>query len=211
MSTIANNWKRIELWLTTNAPEALEYLKGPATEDAIGRAEAKLRLKLPDDVRASLLVHDGSANPTSDYGIAEGFVLYSLDKVIKTRELMHRLRASGDIPASLDREAEPDPGVRPVWWHDNWIPVAANTSRVLVCVDLDPAPGGSFGQLVLYISDTSDRKVIAPSFAAWLERIATRLESGTIVARRDDTGELEAIGGWHPDEETDDETDDDSP
>ncbi len=190
MSDIPQIWRRIEHWLAEHAPEALVQLRPGASPTAIERAEAKLKAPLLPEYRASVLVHDGSANPSIDHGLMEGYVLYSLEKVLKTRELLRELDKSSPPSQSQHARALPAPGVRQAWWDDGWIAIAGDTMRDLVCIDTVPAPGGTVGQLVRYISDTPDRDLIAPSFGAWLARVATNLEGGELVADRDSDGDL---------------------
>jgi hypothetical protein len=48
-------------------------------------------------------------------------------------------------------------------------------------IDLDPAAGGVVGQLLEFDHEVGPRCVLAPSFTAWLQRIATGLEEGKFV------------------------------
>lgn len=59
-------WRRIERWLARHAPATYKSLRPPATPLAIARAEAGMGARLPDDLRASLLRHDGA----SDWGFS---------------------------------------------------------------------------------------------------------------------------------------------
>jgi cell wall assembly regulator SMI1 len=50
-----------------------------------------------------------------------------------------------------------------------------------VCADMDPAQGGTVGQLILYEHDFEERKVLYPSLLDWLRACADDLESGEYV------------------------------
>jgi cell wall assembly regulator SMI1 len=52
-------WDRLESHLREHAPSVLQTLNPPATDDQIRAAEQTLARKLPDDLAASLRVHDG--------------------------------------------------------------------------------------------------------------------------------------------------------
>lgn len=56
---VNQQWRRIEGWLARNAPRTGAALAGPARVRAIAVAEAQMGLRFPDDLRASLLRHDG--------------------------------------------------------------------------------------------------------------------------------------------------------
>ncbi|MEU4719732.1 SMI1/KNR4 family protein [Nonomuraea dietziae] len=53
-------WLRVERWLKRHAPVTHAALRGPARARTIAVAEAQTGLRFPDDLRASLLRHDGS-------------------------------------------------------------------------------------------------------------------------------------------------------
>ncbi|GAA0854734.1 SMI1/KNR4 family protein [Streptosporangium amethystogenes subsp. fukuiense] len=57
---VNRQWRRIERWLAANAPESLRTLGRPARARTIAVAEAQMGLRFPDDLRASLLRHDGA-------------------------------------------------------------------------------------------------------------------------------------------------------
>jgi cell wall assembly regulator SMI1 len=82
-------------------------------------------------------------------------------------------------------QSEPSGPVRPVWWSNLWIPITDNAFGDNYCVDLDPAPGGSVGQIISVWHDDSHRTVLAPSFRYWLDGFANGLESGLYIFSED--------------------------
>ncbi|MFI6812570.1 hypothetical protein ACIBG7_09185 [Nonomuraea sp. NPDC050328] len=56
---VNRQWRRIERWLAENAPVTRATLARPARARTIAIAEAQMNLRFPDDLRASLLRHDG--------------------------------------------------------------------------------------------------------------------------------------------------------
>ncbi len=200
MTDVESSWKRIERWLEAGAPEAASELLPPTTLAAIAKAEATLGMTLPDDYRASLLCHAGEEQDS--YGVM-GHMLWPLTKVISTRAMMLKFKADGVWPPEIDGNARPGPGVRKSWFHEAWLPIAANGSRDMVCLDLAPAEGGTVGQLIQYFGDMKDRNVIAPSVGDWLAQRADDMASGRVIAKRDEsTGDL--IGLRHIDDPDDD-------
>ena len=53
-------WDRIEAWLKINAPEMMNHLLPGVTEQDIRKAEAIFDLALPEEVKASYRIHNGS-------------------------------------------------------------------------------------------------------------------------------------------------------
>lgn len=52
-------WERIEAWLGSQLPAALDNLRPPATEAELSALEAAMGRPLPEDLRALLSIHDG--------------------------------------------------------------------------------------------------------------------------------------------------------
>jgi len=176
MEPVRTAWKRIETWLAANAPSCLDALLPPAAGPAIEDAAAKVNARWPDDYRASLAIHEGQGGQA--LGLIGGWYLVPLAEVIE----LHAMLA--DLHRELDPDLDPTivaaPGVRDVWWTPGWVPVADDHAGNHVCLDLDPAPGGSYGQLVLFLHDRPQRRLVARDFAAWLERAATWMEQGRV-------------------------------
>ncbi|MCK2220632.1 hypothetical protein MF672_043545 [Actinomadura sp. ATCC 31491] len=57
---VDRQWRRIERWLRANAPRTYRTLNGPGRAGTIAVAEAQMGVDFPDDLRASLLRHNGS-------------------------------------------------------------------------------------------------------------------------------------------------------
>jgi hypothetical protein len=57
--------------------------------------------------------------------------------------------------------------------------VACTTDSGIALVDLDPAPAGKLGQVILFFHDDGKRLCVADSVGAWLAAIAADLEAGS--------------------------------
>jgi cell wall assembly regulator SMI1 len=144
---------------------------------------------LPDDVRACYRIHDGQ-----DWG-ADGYRLpflhgggwLSLKEMVADWRVWKSVLETGNLG---DNRGEPDGPIRPYWWHPAWIPVATGGIGVTVCLDLDPAPGGSVGQIVEVIHDEPGRELLADSFTEWLEQFADDLEDDLYEASEEYAGGL---------------------
>jgi cell wall assembly regulator SMI1 len=167
---VLRGWERLERWLRRNAGPLAESLRPGVTDAELAAVEARLGLALPDEVRAFYRVHDGA-------GFVLAFVedeLLSLDDAARTRASMNDLgwgRPGG--PPNEGRAVGP---VKPLWWSRDWLPFVGRSW--MLCVDLDPPPGGRRGQIVSYAKDDQEREVVHSSIGAWLEHWADRLEAG---------------------------------
>jgi hypothetical protein len=61
--------------------------------------------------------------------------------------------------------------VQPVHYTGGWVPFADDGGGCLLCVDVDPGPKGTFGQVVQWELRGGGAFVRAPSLAAFLKRV----------------------------------------
>ncbi|MGW6501652.1 hypothetical protein [Nonomuraea angiospora] len=62
-AAVNRQWRRIERWLREHAPRTYASLGAPGRAGTIALAEAQTGLEFPDDLRASLLRHNGMSGP----------------------------------------------------------------------------------------------------------------------------------------------------
>ncbi|MGI5273423.1 SMI1/KNR4 family protein [Nonomuraea sp. CA-218870] len=114
---VNRQWRRIEAWLKANAPRSHRRLGGPAKAGTIAVAEAQMGLRFPDDLKASLLRHNG--------GLALlGHWAYD------TRAIRDTWRMLCEVD---DMDLPGDP--RGDWWDGRMIPFAADGSGNHLVVD----------------------------------------------------------------------------
>jgi len=176
---VRDSWARIEAWLAEHARFVLDSLNPGASPADIKVAAAALGVEgLPDDFVRSWLIHDGQdwrTCPPLVAGWLGSYSLLPLKKVVGRWETLTGLLSSGTFDEVRGKPRGP---VRADWWNQRWVPIAANASGDLVCLDLDPPPGGAAGQVIEYLHDDRDRTVLAASLGAWLGEFATDLEVG---------------------------------
>ena len=180
---IEHAWQRIESWLRENAPDTLASLRPGAAPAEIAVTEAHLGVTLPDDLRASYLIHDGQTDISS---LIEGVELLSLSNVCIQWTIWKDLLDDGTFEDSVSAPVGP---IRPEWWNARWIPLTRDGGGNSHCLDLDPAPGGGVGQIITMWHDEDTREILAPSFGAWLTQFADELDEGE-YAYGDDYGRL---------------------
>jgi cell wall assembly regulator SMI1 len=177
-------WRRFEAVLQAAAPDLYADLAraAPATARAIAAAEGCIGLSLPEDVRASYTVHDGSGGacilPQSyGHGCVNFVALLSLDEVVRDAQLWRAFH----FDESNHSRARPDGPIKRTWWNRRWVPVTWDGGGDHLCLDFDPAPGGVSGQVIGFSHETGPVRVVADSWRSYLERVATDLETGRLL------------------------------
>jgi cell wall assembly regulator SMI1 len=170
------SWRRIVAWYEANTPPGTLCLPAGASQAAVGAAEAKLGLRLPDDLRSFYLRHDG---------LGGSWLLYfgeflSLAGLVMQWEWYAEMERTADPADPLYQTKAISGPIKPVWWSSLRLPITDNSGNHTM-IDLDPPSGGAVGQVIEYDHEVGPTRVLAPSFATWLARIATALETGKLV------------------------------
>lgn len=180
-----NYWLRIENWIKAHLPGIIDTLQPAATPIDLQKLEDLVKLPLPQSFKDFLAVHNGQVWGTH-------LKLMDTDRLLSTEDIAmewegwlavmpeinaFNLEMFGEVAGS-----EPDAGIKPDWWNEAWIPITSNGSGDSYCIDLDPADGGTHGQIIRLWHDIPDRELIAPSFAEWIDRFVLDLESGVYRA-----------------------------
>lgn len=174
-------WLRIEAVLRVAAPDLYASLAHPASAQAVEASETRIGVSFPADVRASYAIHDGSGGacilPQSAYGSwVTGVPLLSLDEVVRDTQMWREFRFD-----EVDhRRARPDGPIRQNWWNCHWVPLTWDGGGDHLCLDFDPAPGGVTGQIICFSHEVGPVNVVANSWRAYLEQVATDLETGRL-------------------------------
>lgn len=183
-TAVTKAWQRIERWLAANAPQIHESLNPPAAAGEIEQLAAIMGQDLPPDLVASYQIHNGQNDESEgggmmpfgkDYGdIAHS--LASIQEVIMDYEMMTDLLESGDF---VGIEKEPHDAIKTAPWNKAWIPIANDGGGDYHCVDLDPGPRGTRGQIITVVEGNT-QAVIADSLAEWLQKIAGEMEANAL-------------------------------
>ena len=173
---LAENWRRIVAWYEAKAQPGTLHLPPGASEEALRAAEVQLGLRLPDDLRSFYRLHDGLGGSWFlHYG--EFLSLGNLAMQLGWYAEMERTQDPADPLYQTKALSGP---IKPVWWSSRRLPVTDNSGDHTM-IDLDPPPEGTVGQVIAYDHEVGPTRVLAPSFSAWLARIATALEAGKLI------------------------------
>ncbi|MEL6982910.1 MAG: SMI1/KNR4 family protein, partial [Actinomycetota bacterium] len=147
-------WDEFEDWLGRHQPKKLGTLRPPATVAEVTELEVTLGRELPDDVRRSLLRHDGEQE--YQRSVHPAFALLSVAEAAQTISGNRRL---GD---------EEDFG--DWWWRDSYLPIASSGSGDYCCIDLDAEPGAD-DRVIIWYHDDLDRPAVGTSYVQWLSQV----------------------------------------
>jgi cell wall assembly regulator SMI1 len=185
-------WSRIENWIRANSPQVLEVLQPGASDAEIQALEAFLSIQFPDDVKNLYRLCNGQSK--YGFGVLNGREFLSLQRIKDEWSVWKDLLDAGTFEDKNGRDQGSDPGIgiRNVWWSAQWIPLTYDGGGNHDCLDLNPAEGGNWGQIITMWHDDGERKIIAPSFRAWLEHFAEGLESGQYLFSEEYNGIVNA-------------------
>ena len=176
MRRVESSWKLLEEVLWEHAHSVYKALCKPASDATIKRLEKILGKSLPADFRQSLRIHDGLSE-TDQPCLFDGKVLLSSKRIAsewKMRCKVHGDDDPGGCPDTKDRRIKNDR-----WWRPGWVPVMEQDGDMPL-MDLDPGPGGKRGQIFRFRNNGGrPREVIAPTFKAWLSKVADELRHAT--------------------------------
>jgi len=154
-------WKRIQTWLAANAPQGHGQLRPAASADSVSAAEEAICLKLPADLKASFLVHDGQVDEPGLIG-GEGWCLLSLHEIVEQWQRWSKSESQ-------------DVGCVPIAW-----------DAMGDYIFLDLRDSEQPGRVMVQRRDSAVPDPVAPSFRSWLEDFANRLDNGEFAYSEDD-------------------------
>lgn len=175
---VNRQWRRIESWLKRHAPRSHRTLGKPGKAADIAAAEAEMGLRFPDDLRASLLRHDGSIYLDDTW--AFGFLGNSNASVA---EILDNWRGLCEIDGDNDGDGG-DADARMEWWDGRMLAVGADgmgDHLVVDSVQRDVGTTDHEGSMSFRPGGVRIR-----SFHALLKATADAMEHGT------------SIGYWKP-------------
>ena len=186
MSKVAKAWERIDRWFSDNAADEFELAPGASNEE-IDRVESEIGLSLPNEMKESYRIHNGSSRL---WFFEQGYLM-PLDKpgelskreqslfttVIESRTSMMEMLEEGYFEDE-DFVSYPEGPIRDDWWHAGWVPITCNDGGDHLCVDLSPEEGGKIGQVIDWWHEQGATGLVAKSFSDLLTATADRFEAG---------------------------------
>ncbi len=169
---IKTAWDAIEQWYSTNG--IADQLNPPATPEAIDALATQLGVTLPDQLRESLLRHDGA--PEGSWPRGE---LLSCERIVNETADWRQLLADGEL---ADRTpSEPSPQMAPVWWHQSWLCLDSDGGGNGAVMDLAPQGDGTVGQILDMDHEVGPSGPREPDLAAYLNTVGGELDDFTVT------------------------------
>jgi cell wall assembly regulator SMI1 len=169
-------------WLESHAPGFHGSLADPLNDAVLAEAEALIGRKLPVDYVRFLRQHDGQRFvPGREPGIGTLSPIFRAFEILPLGYAGSEWRSMREWGEGMG-DIEVDGPVRPLYVHDAWWPFTViYGSSHHHCIDLDPAPGGDVGQIIVVSMKDDRRTVLAPSFDAFMERLVAILDDSTVA------------------------------
>jgi len=143
-------------WLENVAPDEMNE---PASASTVAKLNEAYGGRVPEDVLKVYAWHDGGQIPDPWWELIE------IDQVVRIK----------DLHASM-----PDLHEETNWWRDSWVPIGADDDGNHLCVDLDGCFDGVPGQLLVFLHDDRERRILAPSLRAYLETLLSACQDGIL-------------------------------
>lgn len=163
------DWGALTAALATAAPEVFASLRPPAAEAELAALERTLGRPLPAAFREVYRATDGQAGGAvalirAPDGDAGEYVLLPLSQV----RLLAGSFSADEIEQYADETVKADRGVKREWCAAGWVAFAENGAGDFYCLDLDPAKGGTVGQVVHFSHESGDRPRVAKGLTDFL-------------------------------------------
>ncbi|KAH6652202.1 glucan synthesis regulatory protein [Truncatella angustata] len=104
---VSHSWKRIDNWAEENYPELWDQLCEGATNNDMNELEHQLDCSLPQDVRDSLMVHDGQERGGTPTGIVFGSMLLDCEEIVQERDQWLRVNQEYLLETQVVKPAVP--------------------------------------------------------------------------------------------------------
>lgn len=178
----------IQAWVSENAPSHLPHLNGPANADEIEMVENEIGLKLPEDFKEFLKLHNGEDDTSWLAILGDGNQLLTCESIINQYKIEQQVGRDLLDPEMETVEFWKDRvagnvifikgAVQPLTLHQRWIPFTNMNGDVIRYFDFSPAPGGVAGQVIEVDQEGCVYEVVANSFSDMLEAYLSDLRNG---------------------------------
>jgi cell wall assembly regulator SMI1 len=196
--SVRESWQRIAKWASENIPEGKFCLAEGASEGQIADLERILGFPLPEDVRESYRTHNGTNETPFPFKDQEHVTLDYIGKAYEMRRGWVS-DPNNEVPRYIEGP------IKPVWWSLHRVQLTDDGGGNGLMIDLDPADGGTVGQVIEHSRDEGPLCVHAASWGELLKRIADDSETGRYVYGRKgnmwglaDDGSVSVVGKPEP-------------
>lgn len=187
---LAKTWARIRSWLSREYPELGDTLNYGILPQDLAQIEMQFGFSLPAVVRESYLCVDGQEAESSagcSEGLFFGLTFLPLESVLEEWRFWREVDSDPSTGANdylrQSMQSIPPGWVRKEYSQRGWIPLIADKAGNYLGIDLNPAEGGSIGQVIVFGRDFDTKVVLwngdgVTGWAKWLAGFVDELESG---------------------------------
>ncbi|ORY71736.1 glucan synthesis regulatory protein [Pseudomassariella vexata] len=104
---ISHSWKRIDHWAEENYPELFDQLCEGCTHNDLNELEHQLDCSLPQDVRDSLMMHDGQERGGTPTGIIFSSMLLDCEEIVQEWDQWRKVNQEFLLETSVVKPAIP--------------------------------------------------------------------------------------------------------
>lgn len=162
--------------LANVAPQlaALSLNKGAADAE-IESFEQSANKKLPGDLKQLYKEINGNVQEENFGNFFYGLTFYSLEEALTEWNFRKRFSEEGNALSLAHHDKQIDGSNL---YNTDWIPIATDGSRDVVCVDLAPTGSGTYGQIIYLDGTYNTGIVVANSTTQLLQQFITDLNNG---------------------------------
>lgn len=187
---LAKTWARIRSWLSREYPELGDTLNYGILPQDLAQIEMQFGFSLPAVVRESYLCVDGQEAESSagcSEGLFFGLTFLPLESVLEEWRFWREVDSDPATGANdylrQSMQSIPPGWVRKEYSQRGWIPLIGDKAGNYLGIDLNPAEGGSVGQVIVFGRDFDTKVVLwngdgLTGWAKWLAGFVDELESG---------------------------------
>jgi cell wall assembly regulator SMI1 len=172
---VRDAWKRIIAWADANLPEGSFVPAKRATKKQVEKLEKALKFELPEEVRQSYMIHNGTSKTSFPF-IGH---LMSLDEIeLKWTTYCQWQR---DSYWGLGTDNHPNKiwgPIKPTWWNPLRLPITDDDAGDGLMLDFDPPRAGSYGQVIHFDHEQGPLRVYSPDWGQLLYTVAEEVEKG---------------------------------
>lgn len=164
-------WVRYDLELKNHIKDVDYKFNPPATLADLDLLEKTTSLKLPDEVLELYKMGNGQAE--DGFAIFRGMTLLTVNEIIRNWQQIQTVKPK-------EMEISKEGRVKADFWNVSWLPIASDAGNNYLCVDFDPALGGSKGQLIRVFTDANIREYVAKTPKSYFAEQAAGLSQGAL-------------------------------
>ena len=184
---VKESWRRIEQWAKKSYPELLDDLRPGVTESEMRQLVVQFDVELPTDFLLSCRIHDGQFGDAAP--LIEGMTMCSLRESLDEWTKWVEVLDSGTGDDEITDESNPPGAIKKLYANALWVPFATDYGGNNVAIDLDPAEKGIRGQIIDFGRGGYTKQVYGTSFAQFLEKLATDLETEDLIVIESEFGD----------------------